>query len=151
MTSTDNIEVLLCTTKSKNQGSFTTFETRENYRVNRYDILDLVCTDDEASVDHIQEINVCQTDKMQYPQTLELLMDPNVFIADTGASVDSTGHKIGLQNHQNPRKDNKMTMANRSKTTTETVGDLRGTICNKQGQSMLKVMMTNVKYSPCSV
>ena len=41
---------------------------------------------------------MCQTDKLQYPQMFEMLMDTNVFFADTGYSVDSTGHIQGLVN-----------------------------------------------------
>ena len=45
---------------------------------------------------------MCQTDKLQLPQTVEMLMYTNVFIADIEASVDSTGHIQVLINNTKP-------------------------------------------------
>ena len=46
--------------------------------------------EEDRGAEYIQETYMCQTDKIQFSQTVEMLMDPNVFISDTGVSVDIT-------------------------------------------------------------
>ena len=52
----------------------------------------------------MQEIDIYQTNKLQFPQKIEMIMDTNVFIVNTVASVDSTGYIKGLINKMKPAK-----------------------------------------------
>ena len=47
---------------------------------------------------------MCQTDKLQLLQTVEMIIDTNVFISETGANVDSTGNIQGFINKTKPAK-----------------------------------------------
>ena len=47
---------------------------------------------------------MCQTDKLKLPQTAEMLMDINVFIADTRESVNITGKLQDFINNMNSVK-----------------------------------------------
>ena len=60
-------------------------------------------------------------------------MDPNVFISDTGLSVDITRHIKGLINKMKPAKGDSMTLPDSTKNTTEIISDLRGTVFDNQG------------------
>jgi hypothetical protein len=39
-------------------------------------------------------------DKLSFPKMIELLSDLNFFVADSGSSARSTGHKFGLKNFE---------------------------------------------------
>ena len=69
-----------------------------------------------------------QTDNLQIPQKVEILMDPNIFIADTGVSFNSTGHIQVLINDMKPLKGDSATLPDGTKTATEIISDLRGTL-----------------------
>jgi len=88
------------------------------------------------------------TDKIEFPQTLALLLDPNVWVADTGASVDSTGHKMGVQNVRIPSKGDGVTQGNGIKSGVEMIADIKGTVCNKEGLPLQVVKMSDVKIVP---
>jgi hypothetical protein len=51
-----------------------------------------------AKDDGGKEINCCQVteEKIEFDKTIELLKDPNVWIADSGSSSHSTGHGFGM-------------------------------------------------------
>ncbi len=64
------------------------------------------------------------------PTESKILLDPNVWIADTAASVHATAHKEGLQGINETRT---TVMMNNGKTETTTEnGTLEGTICDQQ-------------------
>ena len=75
-------------------------------------------------------------------------MDPNIFIADTRASVYSTGKIQGFINNMKPEKIDSITLTDGTKTTTEIIADLRGTVCDNQGNRLTKCMLSKVRYSP---
>jgi hypothetical protein len=58
----------------------------------------------KAGLQQQHETMLCQitvektSDKLSFPKMIELLRDPNVFVADSGSSTHSTGHKFGLKN-----------------------------------------------------
>ena len=124
---TDNIEVILCQTVNEDSKG----ESEE---------------DNDA--EYIQEIDMCQTDKLQFPQIVEMFMYTNIFIADTGASVDSTGHIQILINKRKPGKSYLMTLPDLIKTATEIIYYLRGSVCDNQGSNITKVMLSKVRYPP---
>ena len=91
---------------------------------------------------------MCQTDKLQLPQIVEMLMDPNVFIAYTGDSVYSIEHIHVLINSMRPEKGYSMTLSDGTKTATEIISYLRGTVCDKQGNGLPNFVLSMVRYSP---
>ena len=84
-------------------------------------------------IEYIQEIDMCQIDKLQYPHIVEMLMDPNVFISYTGASFDSTGHIQVFIKKMNFEKWYSMTLPDGTKTATEIIAALRGTVYDNKG------------------
>ena len=58
----------------------------------------------EAALTNCNKVEVLlqSAHKIEFPKTMSLLMDPNVLVADTGASVDSAGHKMGIYNIKMP-------------------------------------------------
>eukprot|EP00957_Ditylum_brightwellii_P061109 4637111-Ditylum_brightwellii.AAC.1 len=70
---------------------------------------------------------------MHFPQTLELLLDPDVWVADTGASCDSTGHVFGLRNKRVAPREDGVTLPDGSKKTATMIADLEALICDREG------------------
>eukprot|EP00957_Ditylum_brightwellii_P036829 2789029-Ditylum_brightwellii.AAC.1 len=50
------------------------------------------------------------TPDITLPATMELLKDPSVWIANTGASCDSTGSYIGMVNKKIPHRSDGVTL-----------------------------------------
>jgi hypothetical protein len=46
---------------------------------------------------------------MSFPNSLKLLEDPNIWIADTGATCNTTPHKVGARNIKQPTKEDTVT------------------------------------------
>ena len=76
-----------------------------------------------------------------------MIMDTNVFIADTVERVDSTVHIQGFINNMKPEKLYLMTLPDGTKTATEIMSDLRETFCDNQGNRLTKFIFSNVRYS----
>jgi hypothetical protein len=103
-----------------------------------------------AVTDHNEQLLLMakeSTKLMTFNPTVELLRDPNIWIADTGASCDSTFSISGLSNLVDD-DGGKMKYANGSVSSAEKRGDLSGMIYNKHGQEVQSVLMKNVKYTP---
>ena len=66
---------------------------------------------------------------LTFAATDSLLVDPNVWIADSGATSDTMAHEIGMTNKKMASEEENITDASG-----ETVGDLKRVICNKQGK-----------------
>eukprot|EP00957_Ditylum_brightwellii_P166843 12699115-Ditylum_brightwellii.AAC.1 len=77
---------------------------------------------------------------------MELLMDPNVWVADTGASCDSTGHITGLENKRVAPSGDGVTLPDGSKKMATMIADLTSTVCDKAGNKLFSTKMTNIKY-----
>jgi hypothetical protein len=75
------------------------------------------------------------------------LLDPNVWIADTAASVHMTAHKQGMTNLR-PASSEKITMGNGVSETTSEIGTLPGTVCDQYGNELNKVAIEEVPYLP---
>ena len=82
-----------------------------------------------------------QTDKLQFPQKVEILMASNVFIADTGLRVVSTVHIQILINKIKPEKVYSIILPDGDKTATEIIAVLRVTVCNNQGNRSIKFIL----------
>ena len=75
-------------------------------------------------------------------------MDTYVFIADTGAIVDSTGHIQLFIKNMKPEKGYLMILPDGTKTATEIVDDLIGTFCDNQFNMLIKSMLSKSWFSP---
>eukprot|EP00957_Ditylum_brightwellii_P199310 15192370-Ditylum_brightwellii.AAC.1 len=83
---------------------------------------------------------------MAFPATLKLLEDPNVWIADTGASCDSTAHHVGMINRRVPAANDGVMLPDGKTKSTTMIGDIKGTICSKNGAKLSPCTIRNVKY-----
>jgi hypothetical protein len=76
---------------------------------------------------------------MSFPKALELLNDPNVWIANTAASCDSTPHSRGPEN---VRKGNAGVIFGDSKNNeADEIFDLPGMIMDKNGNEILSARL----------
>jgi gag-polypeptide of LTR copia-type len=80
------------------------------------------------------ELLLCQIDRpFSFPQHLDLLRDPNIWIGDTGASTHSTPHMHGLINMQAADKSDGIRIGNNQINSVKAIGDLPGTFYDKHG------------------
>ena len=86
--------------------------------------------------------------ELSFPDVQELLDDPNVWIGDTAATVDMTPYKEGMTNLRTASKDDGIAMGNGQIVKTIEIGEIRGTICDKHGNKLNRVRMTEVQYLP---
>eukprot|EP00957_Ditylum_brightwellii_P055231 4186527-Ditylum_brightwellii.AAC.1 len=77
---------------------------------------------------------------------MEMLMDPNVWVADTGASCDSTSHVSGLENCRIAPSNDGITLPDGSKKAATMIADLTSMVCNKTGNQLFTTKMSNIKY-----
>ena len=83
-----------------------------------------------------------------FDDNIDLLNDPNIFIADTGATCDSTPYDTGMKDLRQAGKGDDIVDASGQKITAQSVGNLIGTVCNKDGQEKFKVTMNDVVHMP---
>ena len=74
-----------------------------------------------------------EEDELKFPSDLHLLLDPNIWVADSAMTVHNMLHKQGFTNVHDALKGESIMMGNGDAESTATVGDLCGMICNKQG------------------
>eukprot|EP00957_Ditylum_brightwellii_P011155 845254-Ditylum_brightwellii.AAC.1 len=75
-----------------------------------------------------------------------MLMDPNVWVADTGASCDSIGHISGLENCRIAPSNDGVTLPDGSKKAAMMIADLTSMVCNNTGNQLFTTKMSNIKY-----
>jgi hypothetical protein len=81
---------------------------------------------------------------MSFPKALDILDNPNVWIADTAASCDSTPHSRGAVN---VRKGNSWVIFGDSKNNNaDEIFDLPGMIMDQHGNEKLPATLQNVKH-----
>ena len=85
---------------------------------------------------------------IEFPSDQAMLLDPNVWIADTGATVHMTSSKLGVVKEVKADSQDTVTMANGVADGAESVVDIRGTICNKEGKPDKEVMLRDVSFMP---
>jgi hypothetical protein len=78
----------------------------------------------------------------------KLLLDPNIWIADTSASVHMTAHQQGLINIRTATNHVTITMSNGNSESATVTGTLPGTVCDQYGNELNKVAIENVSYLP---
>ena len=96
--------------------------------------------------DKIVEVMLCG---MEFPKEYKILLDPNVWIADSGTSVHNTPNAVGLKNIKKmDGADNGLTMGNGVAEKTSAVGNLSGVMCDKSGNQLGKAMLQDVQVVP---
>ena len=85
---------------------------------------------------------------MMFPAKLGLLDDPNVWIADTGATVHSTPHKKGMVNMKNATGQDSVTMGNGVNVSASTIAEIPGTCCDKYGVELSTGRLKDVTHLP---
>jgi hypothetical protein len=90
------------------------------------------------------EILLCA---MTFPTDPKILNDPNVWIADTAASVHMTPHKHGLTKLQSSDT-NSIIMGNGMIEDSTEVGTLPGVLCDQYGNELERLAIENVSYLP---
>ena len=103
---------------------------------------------DSGDTDSRVEFLLYGSPELSFPDVQELLDDPNVWIGDTAATVDMTPYKEGMTNLRIASKDDGIAMGNGQIVKTIEIGEIRGTICDKHGNKLNRVRMTEVQYLP---
>jgi hypothetical protein len=85
---------------------------------------------------------------VEFPQEFDMLFDPNVWIADTGASADSTPYLMEATKFRPAVEGDGVVVGNGQKSQTEQVIDLSGWKCDKAGNKEFKIQMKDVKVVP---
>ena len=94
----------------------------------------------------VKEDAIWSAQEICIPAIPSIFQDPNIFIGDTGASTHGTMYKEGIvANHTD--LDVAM-MGNGEQVQAEKVGNISGTICDKNGTEIRNGVMQDVSYRP---
>jgi hypothetical protein len=88
---------------------------------------------------------------LTFPKIQKFLRDPNVWIADSAATVHSTPHDQGFRNLKKVSEDDAITVANGKTEGASKVGDLPGMICDQYGNAKGESVLTEVTHLPQGV
>ena len=77
--------------------------------------------------------------EMRFPDSLKLLEDPNIMIADTGATCDLTPHDMGVIKTRDAKDSDGIKNASGSNMTTKYVGKMSVVKCDKMGQEVDRI------------
>ena len=91
------------------------------------------------------EIVLCT---LTFPKTMTLLEDPDVWIADSAATVDSTPCSHGIKNITQPEESEAITMGNGDAEGPSMIGNISGTICDQFGNERQQVCIKRVRVLP---
>jgi hypothetical protein len=72
---------------------------------------------------------------MKFPNSMMLILDPNVWIFDTGAIVHATPNSSAMINKIDINGNDSVTMVNGKSEATEWYGDLPVTLCDMEGNT----------------
>jgi hypothetical protein len=95
----------------------------------------------------LAEIALCA---MKFPNIMKLLLDPDVWIADMGATVHTTPSSSAMVKKSDRNGNDSVTMGNGKSEATEWYGDLPVTLCDMEGNTKGASKMTHVAYVPTS-
>jgi hypothetical protein len=87
---------------------------------------------------------------LKFPNSMKLLLDPNVWISDTGATVHATPNSSAMVKKSDRNGNASVTMGNGKSEATEWYGDLPVTLCDMEGNTKGDSKMTYVAYVPTS-
>jgi hypothetical protein len=77
-----------------------------------------------------------------------LLLDPNIWIADSAATVHTTLHKQRFHTLTTATEADSITMGNDIAEKVSLVGKITGTMCNKNGIKLSMATLTDVVHLP---
>jgi hypothetical protein len=80
------------------------------------------------------------------PTESKILLDPGVWIADTGASIHMMTHRKGLIDVRRATTAEMITMGNGIAESTAEIITLPGTVCDQYGNKLNKVAIDEVSY-----
>jgi hypothetical protein len=83
-----------------------------------------------------------------FPTDQAILLDPNVWIADTAATVHNMPHSVGMTNLCDADKSDAITMGNGISEKAVKIADIKGTMCDKHGVEIAVAKMTDVTFIP---
>ena len=81
------------------------------------------------------------------PSGISMVLDPNVWIADSAATVHSTGHQVGMFDIKKVSTGG-ITIANGEEQKIKLFGSLKGTMCDQHGDQQGEAVIENVKLVP---
>ena len=85
---------------------------------------------------------------LTFPTKVQMLKDENVWIADTGASVHTSPHKLGMVNLRQPSASDAITVGNGTTESAGMIGDLPGTVCDKFGNEQMTATIKDITILP---
>ena len=103
---------------------------------------------DGGSNEGVEILLMAKDVEKTFPDVAELLKDPNIWIGDTGASTHVTNNANGMLNLRNDSGG--ITMGNAKVEQATQVGDLPGTVCDKNGYQKSSVILKDVNVVPTS-
>jgi hypothetical protein len=106
-------------------------------------VLSGLCQDQDQD-----EVALIKHQTMEFPQEFDMLFDPNVWIADTGASAGNTPYLLGAATIRPALEGDGVVVGNGQKSKTNDVNDLSGWKCDKSGNKEDKIRMSDVKVVP---
>jgi hypothetical protein len=95
----------------------------------------------------LAEIAICA---MKFPNSMKLILDPNEWIADTGATVHATPNSSAMIKKSDRNGNDRVTMGNGKSEATEWYGDLPVKLCDMEGNTKGDSKMTHMAYVPTS-
>ena len=90
----------------------------------------------------------CPNNKISFPNIRALLTDPNVFIADSGATTHATPTNTGMTNLRKAGVKDSIKIASGTHEGAAQIGDLPCVVCNQFGQELQEVVLKDVTHSP---
>jgi hypothetical protein len=85
---------------------------------------------------------------LTFPNNPQLLNDPNVWIADSGAMVHMSPYKIGMRNLRKANEDDTISMGKKRTERAREFGDIPVHLCDKEGNDVIRITITNVATVP---
>ena len=107
-----------------------------------------ICSDNDEINNDNEDVGtevLLGSPNLEFPMTIKLLKDPNVWVADSGASCDQTGSMEGFVNIRQASETDKITVANGSVSTIEKLIDISNWVCDKNGNKLQRTRLKNVK------
>jgi hypothetical protein len=94
------------------------------------------------------EFMLCGITKFTFPPNQDLLKDPNIWIADSAATVHTTAHKQGFHTLTEATDADSITMGNGIAEKASLVGKITGTMCNHNGMELGSATLADVVHLP---
>ena len=85
-----------------------------------------------AAIGNSTRVELCLC-SLTFPDDIKILLDPNIWIADSGSTADSTAYNEGFEATRKGSPEDSFVIGDGKSVVTAEVGKLRGTICNKFG------------------